>query len=148
VENKIPLPTDNIFKFYALFGLLLLIFALGAAIYENRATNEVIFAAIPESESLNQITQRSLAESAKLAVLQRRIEIAKADKSGMTYLLGGVGAIGGLVMAYGFRKWHTEIQPTNDRMAKVQLEIAELQRDKLKREIEPPKPSDSAGMPE
>lgn len=32
MENKIPLPTDNIYKFYALFGLLLLVFTIGAAL--------------------------------------------------------------------------------------------------------------------
>jgi hypothetical protein len=148
MENKIPLPTDNIFKFYALFGLLLLIFSVGATLFENHSTNEIIFAAIPELESLKQITQPSPADSAKMAVLQRRIEIAKADKSGMTYLLGGLMAAGVIVMGYGFRKWHIEIQPTNDRMANVQLEIAELQRDKLKRELQTPKPIKPTATPE
>jgi hypothetical protein len=148
VENKIPLPTDNIFKFYALFGLLLFIFSIGAALYENETTNEVIFAAIPELESLKQITQPSPAESAKIAVLQRRVEIAKTDRSGLTYILGGVMTAGGFLMFYGFRKWHSEVQPISDRMAKVQLEIAELQRDRLKRELQPPKSNDPAGIPE
>lgn len=54
VENKIPLPTDNIYKFYALFGLLLLVFTIGAALYVNRTTNDLLFDKIVARELLRQ----------------------------------------------------------------------------------------------
>ena len=36
MESKIPLPTDNIYKFYALFGLLLFIFAFGGCYIKTK----------------------------------------------------------------------------------------------------------------
>ena len=80
MENKIPVPTDNIFKFYALFGLMLFVFSFGAIIYVNSHTNEVIFTTAPELAALRQIAKRSDVDDLRLALLERKFEIAKGDK--------------------------------------------------------------------
>lgn len=136
MENRIPLPTDNIFKFYALFGLLLIIFSFGALIYVTRSSNEVVFSALPELEGLKQIAKPTPAEDVRIKLLERKLEITKTDKEVFNYFLLGLAGIGSLLMIYGFGKWHTGLQPVLDRTAKVQLEIAELQLAKLRRESE------------
>ncbi len=134
VENKIPLPTDNIYKFYALFGLLLLVFTIGAALYVNRTTNDLLFDKIVARELLRQDPVPTHEQKLRLLVTDRQIEIATSDKTFFQLGLGILGAIGGCCIVYGFRKWHTEVQPILDETAKVQLEVAKLQLAKLRSE--------------
>ena len=135
MENRIPLPTDNIFKFYALFGLLLFIFSCSSTLYVTRSANDVVFSALPELESLKQIEKPTPAETVRIALLQRKLEITKSDKNFFVNSLGVFAGVAFLLMVVGFRKWHTGLQPVLDRTAKVQLEIAELQLGKLQREL-------------
>ena len=136
METRIPLPTDNIFKFYALFGLLLFIFTWGAMIYVVRSSNETVFSAVPELESLKQIEKPTHAEAVRVKLLERKLELSQSDKKFFQYSLGGILSVGVWLMIYGFRKWHRGIQVVLDKTAKVQLEIAELQLAKLRREFE------------
>jgi hypothetical protein len=134
MESRIPLPTDNIYKFYALFGLLLLIFGLSATIYTTKSTNEFMSAAIVDLEELKSIAAPTAREDARRQILQRQMEVAKSDKEFFKWGSGGVGGVGLALMIFGFGKWHKEIQPTLD-------EIAQLQLIKLRREVECQKPS-------
>lgn len=138
MESKIPVPTDNIFKFYALFGLLLFVFAFGSVLFVNRTSNELIYAVVPELEGLKQIAKPTPVDAAKIALLQKKLEINKADKDAEIKLLGGLGGVAFLMMLIGFWNWHSKIQPVIDETAKVQLEIAKLQLEKLRRELAPP----------
>lgn len=135
MESRIPLPTDNIFKFYALFGLLLFIFSCGSTLYVTRSANEVVFSIAPELEGLKQIEKPTPAEIIRIVVLKKKLEITLSDRKFLTYSVGVIAGISLLLIIYGFRKWHIGLQPVLDRTAKVQLEIAELQLEKLKREI-------------
>lgn len=122
MENKIPIPTDNIFKFYALFGLLLFIFSVGSIVYVNRATNELVFQAAIELEVIRQIPNPSLVDVTKTHVLEKRLEIAASDKK--TFIVGSgiIAGISVILMFYGFGKWHKDVQPIQDEIVKLQLE--------------------------
>lgn len=143
MESRIPLPTDNIYKFYAFFGLLLFVFSASALLYQNHAHNELIFAAVPELADLKQVAQPTPAQKTRIAVLEKRVEIANSDHRAIPYVLGTISGISVLLIYYGFRRWHTEIQPLIDESAKVQLQIAELQLKKLRQEVEPKENSSS-----
>lgn len=145
MESRIPLPTDNIFKFYALFGLLLFIFTWGAMIYMVRSSNEAVFSALPELESLKQIEKPTPAETVRIKLLERKLEITESDKEFFKNALGVILGMSALLMIYGFGKWHLIIQPVLDKTAKVQLEIAELQLAKLRRETEDQQKTEIAG---
>lgn len=136
MQNQVPLPTDNIFKFYALFGLLLIIFSFGSLLYVTRSSNEVVFSAVPELEGLKQIVKPTPAEVVRITLLEKKLEITKSDKNTFVNSLGVIAGIGVVLMVCGFIKWHTGLQQVLDRTAKVQLEIAELQLAKLRRESE------------
>lgn len=128
MENKIPLPTDNIYKFYALFGLLIIFFGFGSTLYVNKSTNDLLFGSAVELEILKSEENRSSPKEVKLELLIRKIEIAKKDKKFYTASLGIIIAIGIMMVCYGFKKWHTEVQPVQDEIAKLSLQ-------KLKREL-------------
>ncbi len=128
MENRIPLPTDNIYKFYALFGLLLIIFGIGATLYVNKTTNDLVFETGVEYEILKADPVRTPKQEIRYQLLQRKLEIAGKDKKsfliGLSFLIG----IGVFMVGYGFKKWHLEIQPVQD-------EIARLNLKKLKQEV-------------
>lgn len=122
MDNRIPIPTDNIYKFYAFFGLLLLMFSIGSSIYIHGTTNELIFSAAVEIETLNSIQQPSQVDEVKKKVIEKKLEIATQDKKFIINMLGFLIAISGMLMYYGFLKWHKEIQPIQDETARLQLE--------------------------
>jgi|ERR1017187_3480571 hypothetical protein len=128
MESQIPLPTDNIYKFYALFGLLLFVFSVGAGIYETHSANEIVFQVVPEIEALKQMTNASPAEVAKKIVLERRYEIAVSDRKTMEWALTALMAIGAILIGFGFWMWQTKVQP-------IESEMAELQLKKLRHEV-------------
>ena len=135
MDSKIPVPTDNVFKFYALFSLLVLVFSMGAVLYVNKTTNETLISALVEIETLKQEKSPSPPQQIKRAVLERQLEIAKSDKHSFLAVISLLMLGSGWGMYYGFKKWHTELQPVIDETAKVQLEIAKLQLEKLRREL-------------
>jgi hypothetical protein len=134
MESKIPLPTDNVYKFYALFGLLTFIFSIGAILYSTQATNNVLFGLALEAEQLKHPEKPSALDDVKKKLLERKIEIAIADRETFKYSLYGLIALATVMIYYGFSKWHTEIQPRQDEMAAIQLETAKLQLQKLRDE--------------
>lgn len=134
MQDRIPVPTDNVYKFYALFSLLALIFCIGAVIYVGRSTNELLFDSFVELESLKQEVLPTPAQEMKRAALERKVEIAMSDRKVYNSALGGLIAFSGFGIFYGFRKWQTEVQPVLDETARTQLEIAKLQLEKLRTE--------------
>lgn len=127
MESKIPLPTDNIYKFYALFGLMLLITCIIGVVLVSTSTNDKLHSLVKEYESIPGTKEEK--ENSDLAkVIEKRLEIQVSNKK---LFLRGLGAsIGFAIMlsGYGFRQWHTKIQPKQD-------EYFELQLEKLRREV-------------
>ena len=121
MESRIPLPTDNVYKFYSLFGILLIIFSLGSTVYVSSSTNELILDTAIEYHSLENDPARTSLEEAQYLVLKKKIDIAKSNKFFYMYFLGGVLGMGIILAWYGFKKWHREIQPVQDEIAKLTL---------------------------
>lgn len=132
MESRIPLPTDNIYKFYALFGLLLIISSMGALVYYFSSVNNLIYEVGVEYEVLKSNSSRSVAEEARFKLLDRRVDVAIADKKFYANFLGAIIGAGVVMMVYGFWKWHTEVQPIQDEMARLGLE-------KLRKDVGTPK---------
>ena len=134
MESKIPLPTDNIYKFYALFSLLLLIFSLGAVLYVQQSANEQVIAILPELEVLKEAKELSAKDEVTKQILERKLEVVASDRKFFSKVLGGSLALAITGIVYGFRRWHKVIQPLQDEHANIQLEISRLQLEKLKAE--------------
>jgi hypothetical protein len=132
MESRVPLPTDNIYKFYALFGLLLLIFGVGSILYVTKSTNDLVFEDGVELATLKANTARSVAEETRFKLLERKLEVALQDKNTLSTGISVIIAFGIVMMVSGFWKWHTKVQPIQDEMAKLSLEKLrqEVERDK------------------
>jgi uncharacterized Tic20 family protein len=128
MEPKIPLPTDNIYKFYALFGLMLLITSILGTILVNTSTNEKLYELIKEYEAIPK-EQKEKSKSTLAEVIEKLIDVQIKNKYFFLYSLGATSGISIILMWYGFRQWHTKIQPKQD-------ELFELQLSKLRKELE------------
>jgi len=135
MQSRIPLPTDNIYKFYALFGLLLFIFGIGSLIYVNESTNSQTYEIIGEYHTLKQMhpKARSMAQEIKYQILDRKLDDAVASKIYYSLGIGLITVLGILMFCYGFKIWHTIIQPMQDditrlNIKKLQQEVGEEER--------------------
>ena len=135
MESNISVPTDNVYKFYAIFSLLVLIFSMGAVLYLNRTTNDLAFNSVVELESLKTAPGPPSLDAKKKGVIEERLEIAVKNKTFFLYSLSVISGVAVFGLIYGFAKWHKDLQPVIDETAKVQLEIAKLQLEKMKREL-------------
>ncbi len=134
MESKIPLPTDNIYKFYALFSLLLLIFSLGAFLYVQQSANEQVIEILPELEVLREAKEPSTKDVVRKQILERQLEVIASDRK---FFIRSLAVILGIAISgiwFGFMRWHTVIQPLQDEHTRIQLEISRLQLEKLKAE--------------
>lgn len=134
--DRVPVPTDNIYKFIALFSLVTLIFCGWQVISINSMTNAVIFQNYPEIEALKSVEERSREQEARLAMLDRQLAVATKDRKLFNEILGGIIGFALLGLFYGFYTWQKDIQPMADAQSKAQLEILHLQMEKLRLEIQ------------
>lgn len=136
MESKIPLPTDNLYKFFALFALVLFISGFGTVILATKITNELAFEHWVEVETLQAVEKPTVNQAARLKSLQKKLEIAVSDKQTYTYVGLALIAIGTAGIWLGFERWLLRIQPLADQMAATQLEIARLQLLSLKADLQ------------
>ena len=132
MESRVPIPTDNIYKFYALFALAALISAFAGALYLNKSTNEVVLQIVPELLTLTGITKPSDQQVALKQLREKQLATAKADKD---FLLGVISVIvvtSTIFMVVGFSHWHNVIQPKQDRLLDLQIEKAALELAQMK----------------
>lgn len=125
MESRIPLPTDNIFKFYALFGLVLVVFSTAAFLYVHTNTNTLGFEATIEYEELDSKENPTAVELKRKEILEKRVKIAVEDRQTYTIVLYLLFLGGCVSSSYGFAKWHSVIQPKLDRLLELQIEKAE-----------------------
>ncbi|MCK8078264.1 hypothetical protein MSG34_19050 [Vibrio sp. 1CM2L] len=130
MESRIPLPTDNIYKFYALFGLLLVVFASGALLFVNQSSNNLIYELTVDHRKLSNTPEqaRSLEEEARLQIIESKLQVSSSNKNFFIACISVIITIGSVMVGYGFRTWHTVIQPLQD-------EISRLNIKKLKQEV-------------
>ena len=127
MQSRIPLPTDNIYKFYALFGLLLLIssmvlFVSTYSAFQTRASDRFI-----ELSVLSELKSPSVEEKARKKLLEALSEVDKSDKQTYLVFIGIFIFIAGALIWYGFRKWHKEIQPKQDLLLSLEIEKMRLE---------------------
>lgn len=64
---------------------------------------------------------RSTRDEARYKILGKKLEVAKENKLTFLFCVGLILGAGALMMWYGFRKWHKEIQPFQDEISRLNL---------------------------
>lgn len=123
MQPNIPIPTDNLYKFMALFGLAVIIASLVGLTFVSQVSNDRITALVPKIFALPEAEA-----SADQRVLMKRIlEIEVSDRNTDIKLLAVSTVAGFFVAFWGFWEWR-RIQPLHD-------ELLELQVAKARREV-------------
>lgn len=138
MNSKIPLPTDNIYKFYALFGLVLLISSFVLFFQTYTTFQERFFERYIALESLTNKKKLSANDLANKEVLETKSKIDESDKSAYLGFIGIFIAFSLFLIAYGFRKWHVKIQPQQDLVIQKQIEKLTLEIKALKKQSHKP----------
>lgn len=133
MESRIPIPTDNIFKFYALFGLLLFVFGVGASLYNTRSTNDFVANAAVEYAQLSALPTPTAGEQKRKEILLRLLGIASEDKKLFRWASALIAAFCFWIAVYGFWIWHRRIQPIQDAISRLQLRKLEIELQQLER---------------
>ncbi|SUC62927.1 hypothetical protein [Pseudomonas aeruginosa] len=97
MENKIPLPTDSLYKFVALFSMTILIGAFYLTFYAGESSNAVVYENWSELASLQSLEKPNAEQAARKEMLERKIEIAVENRKTLVKLaafLAGVGTLG------------------------------------------------------
>lgn len=134
MESKISLPTDNIHKFYALFGFVLLISSMAAFLYLHKTTNELIFEAVIAVEELEAKESPNKVDAKRREMLEKRVSVAVKDRTTFNYALGAVFGASLALMILGFWEWHFVVQPKQDKLLDLQIQKAEQDLKKPARE--------------
>ncbi len=135
MQSRVPLPTDNIYKFYALFGLLLFLSCTYAFVNLQQSYNERIFKRHVELKTLQDITELNATQLATREILERQAKIDASDKKFFLNSIAVFFSIAILLMFYGFQQWHTKIQPQQDEILKRNLDKIDLEIKMLKKQI-------------
>lgn len=136
MESRIPLPTDNIFKFYALFSMFVFVSVFCGMVYNTSRTNELIYSTYIDQAALGEKELPSASDGAKEVMLQKRLDVALSDHKFFRNSLAAVAAFAFWLSIYGFYRWHWHVQPMLDEAQKVHIEISKLNLIKLQLEVE------------
>ena len=136
MQSKIPVPTDNIYKFYALFGVLIFISSIWAMKHLNDSLNQQAIAVVSEITS---ITEKGVLSTQQIAHRDSIIDLVNEKAKDTRALTWGLSIIcigSFVIIGYGFRRWHTKVQPLLDKEAEIRLDTAKLELKKLQSEVE------------
>ena len=135
-NGSAQLPTDNLYKFLSISGLLAVILSVWGIVTINTQANREFIEQKLEVFRVKVDSTSSPFDKAKAGLLDREADIRMKDKKiimNCLSILAGLGVVG---MFVGFWMWSKHIQPISDSTARMQLEILSLQAEKLKKENE------------
>ncbi len=133
MNSRIPLPTDNIYKFYALFGLLLLITTVLLFLFIYSSFQERSHERYVELKIFSSLEHLSVEQEARKEVLEAKEGIDKSDKAFYLKAISIFAAVSIILIIFGFIRWHTKVQPIQDEIAKKELEKISLEIKALKK---------------
>lgn len=136
MQSRVHLPTDNIFKFYALFGLLLLITSLVLFTQLYKSHNDRVFERYVELKTLESLKELTATHKAKKEVLDAQNKIDRSDRKFHLNVIGVFISISLVLMFFGFYNWHTKIQPNQDRITDLNIQKAELEVKALTKQLQ------------
>lgn len=144
MQPNVPVPTDNLYKFQALFGLTLIISSLLGTVWLVQSSNDQIYEAAKEVASIDPASSPAAKDYAKAMAIKAKL--AAKDRDGLVWFLFLAGGVGMIATVTGFAKW-AKIQPLHDELLELQVAKArmEVHRSNVYRELpERPKPKKPA----
>lgn len=147
MQPSLPIPTDNIYKFACLFGLVLIVSAIFAFVTSYSSSLDRKVKHMEVMIPLEAKTERTKAEDDLLALHKRLIEVTKSNEETTIWPIAAVMVLGLSLSWYGAKKWHQVIQTRDDRLADLQLRKLEAEVAKLEAEVQPALTGRTSKMP-
>lgn len=135
MQSTLSVPTDNIYKFYAIFGIVILVTTAVMFVVRQQHYNTLAFDRHIPMKTLEAKDPLTKEEQLRLSLLRDKAQIARADKDlelGVYFFCFFV--FGVVFTAHGFKGWHTKIQPREDRLLDLQIEKLERERLEAKKQ--------------
>lgn len=155
MQANIPIPTDNLYKFLALFGLVLIVSGF-AGLYLAYATTNAELVTIAERNyeltreqapsrkegmpiwtTLMADTVHEESKKGLYALLQKRVTIAVENRTIYLTVLSLMIGIGVALAIRGFTQW-AKIQPLHDRL--LELQVLKAEKEHAQSSETPPSP--------
>lgn len=131
---SLPVPTDNIYKFACLFGLVLFVSAFFGFIasYTSALDSKIKYAGIviPLAQKAN----RTETDEQMLAMHKKLLDLTKTNERTSYVVVTVVATIGLLLSVWGAERWYGQIQARDDKLAELQIEKLEAEIAKLRDE--------------
>lgn len=124
MQPSIPVPTDNLHKFMATFGLVLIVFSVGAMIFAYNSAHRELISIAETYLALEDKTGKSVQEMKEL--LEKRIDILASNRVFYLFLLTLPFAVGWVMAWTGFERWR-KLQPLHDELLELQVVKARIE---------------------
>ena len=131
MQPTLPVPTDSLYKFAALFGLVLLVTSIIAFNTSYNNTHAELTSLAQKYIDI-ELKQGTAARQMR-HLLERQIEIADANRDFRAFFIAITLAIGTLSSGWGFLMWH-RLQPLRDELLELEVLLA---RKEVHGDIEP-----------
>jgi hypothetical protein len=92
MDPRIPVPTDNIYKFLATFGLVVMVVSLTLMFVNSRAANQVIFDSAQTYYDLKGSEDPLIEDREKL--LDKQVQVAVSNREHGKWILAVIFTIG------------------------------------------------------
>jgi hypothetical protein len=133
MQSTVPIATDHIYKFYALFGLSLFISAGLTLAYLHVHFVNLLYQESVDLQVLEAKSDLSQEEKIRKDNLVAKIGHDKSLQLMHPKILGNIAGIGLILIVYGFYKWHVKIQPKHDMLVDLQIEKIKFEISTLNR---------------
>lgn len=118
MQPNVPVPTDSLYKFQALFGVLLILATMFAAAYAQVAHNEKLYAYVKDFSSYEGRDDAAALEVRRH--IQDQISALNTN-SRLIPILSGLSLCVGISLCWlGFVRWG-KVQPLHDELLELQV---------------------------
>ncbi|EJG1014297.1 hypothetical protein OMR72_004603 [Vibrio parahaemolyticus] len=132
-SSNTSMPTDNIYKFLSLFGLVLTIFGGHLFNSTHNSFNDNLMNYSIDLSKLELIENPNSHEKRQIQMLEKKIELLLADKPFYMGFSSFFTALGLILMGFGFFRWAFYLQPKLDELLELQVEKAKIEVKQAKR---------------
>ncbi|HDY8183208.1 TPA: hypothetical protein RQL23_004646 [Vibrio vulnificus] len=135
MQSRISIPTDNIYKFYATFGLVLLVATMVLFVFVYSTFQASYHERYVELKVLTSLSILTPEQAGRKEVLEAKEIIDKSDQKTYMVSIALFLTLSLFLSTYGFYRWHKKLQPLQDEILQRQKEKIELEVKLLNKQL-------------
>jgi hypothetical protein len=123
----LSIPTDNVNKFYAIFGLIILVSCIYGFVNIYDTAQKVT---LEYGKEVMKLDAKKLKTEIDIAMIKLYTERGTLERRNQEFYYDAISlfaAIGTIMLIYGLVKWHFHVQPVEDKLKSLQIENLRLE---------------------